>query len=139
MIAFVSPTEEITIVPIRETVTLPDQNMLMFSEILTCALSPLSLSPSNYTSRWTTPGPMSTTLTSIEQVSMDDSYIVNNGRITLQNGSNIPITLLVIQRLSYQDAGEYICEGQIDDTSAWVSATVQLRTNSKFECYGSGA
>ena len=60
-------------------------------------------------------------------------YVINNGNGPIQNGTHFPITLLVIRSVSYQDAGEYTCEGRTNDGILWASATVQLQINSKLE------
>ena len=103
----------------------------MPGELLTCALSPMSLTPQNYTSRWTTPGSM--VISSTNPPSGGSRYVINNGNGPIQNGTHFPITLFGITRLSYQDAGEYTCEAQTIDGILWASATVQLRMNSKLE------
>ena len=111
-------------------VTLPETN-LMPNALLTCALTPVSLSPQNYTSRWTTPG--SIVISSTNPPSGGSRYVINNGRVPILNGTEFPITLLGIASLSYQDAGEYICEARTNDGTLWASATVQLEINSKLE------
>ena len=103
----------------------------MPNALLTCALTPMSLTPQNYTSRWTTPGSM--VISSTNPPSRGSRYVISNGRVTIQNGTQFPITLLGIASLSYQDAGEYTCEAQTNDGTLWESATVQLEMNSKLE------
>ena len=129
-IVFFLSTENITIFAIREVITLPENN-LMPSELLTCALTPMSLTPQNYTSRWTTPGSMVTSSTN--PPSGSSRYVIINGYGPIQNGTQLPQTLLGIASLSYQDAGEYTCEAQTNDGTLWASATVQLEMNSKLE------
>ena len=111
--------------------TLPENNLLMPNALLTCALSPMSLTPQNYTSRWTTPG--STVISSTNPPSGGSRYVINNGNGPIQNGTLFPITLLGILSLSYRDAGEYTCEARAKDGILWASATVQLQINSKLE------
>ena len=124
-------TENITIFAIRDMVTLPGKNLLMPSTLLTCALTPMSLSPQNYTSRWTTPGSM--VISSTNPPSGSSRYVISNGNGPIQNRTYFPVTLFGIGSLSYQDAGEYTCEGRTNDGTLWVSATVQLWMNSKLE------
>ena len=112
-------------------VTLPENNLVMPNSLLTCALTPMSLTSQNYTSRWTTPA--STVISSTNPPSGSSRYVINNGIGPIQNGTQFPVTLLAIQSLSYRDAGEYTCEARTNDGILWVSATVQLETNSKLE------
>ena len=53
-------------------------------------------------------------------------------RFVLNEGTRlVPDTMLVVARLSYQDAGVYTCEGrstnQSDEISPWESATFELQ------------
>ena len=123
-------TEE-TIFPSKPSVTLPGGSSLMPSAILTCGLTPTSLTVQDYRTRWITP-------TGETVVSTDGRYILNNGPVPV-NGIQFPGTVLAIQNLSYQDAGQYTCEGQAtnatDPNALWINAATNLQLNSKLMCY----
>lgn len=87
----------------------------------------MSLTTENFTSRWTTP--TSTVVTSTG--GPVSNYLVTTLIFPISNGTEFPGTVLAIQRLSYLDAGQYICEGRVNGMTEWVSAVVQLILNSK--------
>lgn len=80
----------------------------------------------DYRTRWITPAGEIV-------VSTTGRYVINN-RLVPVNGAQFPGTEIAIHNLSYQDAGQYICESQATNTtdlSVWVSATTDLQLNSK--------
>lgn len=121
-------TEEITIFPTSPSVTLPGLS-LMPSTVLSCGLTPMSLVTQNYRTRWITPAGEIV-------VSRTGRYIVNNGAV-LVNYSQFPGTVIGILNLSYRDAGQYTCEGQLTNTTdpnVWTSAKIDLQLNGKLTC-----
>ena len=120
-------TEEISIFPNRSPVILPDLS-LTSSIDLACVLTPTTLILQGYRARWITPAGEII-------VSTNSRYGTYTGGILDTQQIPRPSTLLLIQKLSYQDAGLYICEGQranTSDASVWVSATVELRLNCEY-------
>ena len=112
----------------RPSVTLPNTS-LMPTTVLTCGLTPTSLTRQDYRARWITP--VGETV-----VSSDGRFILNNGLVPV-NGTQFPGTVFAIPNLSYQDAGQYTCEVQptnTTDPNAWVPATIDLQLNSKLIC-----
>lgn len=108
--------------------TLPE-DVLTPNIVLQCAMTPMSLPIQNITTRWTTPPPNSTVILSTD--STFTRYIVSIGNFGIMNGTKFPGTILAIPSLSYRDAGQYKCEGQVNGMTEWVSATVNLALNSK--------
>lgn len=115
----------VTIFPIDDAVVkIPSENRsLSPSVIFRCGLEPTSLVPQvNYTTRWTTPEGEIVNSTR-------DNFLLIEGII-----SQFPGTLLLIQQISYLDAGKYTCEGIgtiTNDTSSWASASIELQLDSK--------
>ena len=122
-------TEEVTIFATRPSITLPDTS-LRPSIILACGLTPMSLSVQGYRLRWITPaGEILTSNTG--------RYIVNNGPVPF-DGMQFPGSVIAIEDLSYEDRGNYICEGQrtnTTDPNAWESATITLQLNCKLHTF----
>ncbi len=76
--------------------------------ILDFNLQPVTLQHENYTSTWTLPNGE---MLSKENPSRNLPIFVSEGIIEL-NGTNVPSTSLVVQRLSYTAAGMYSCSVQ---------------------------
>ena len=118
-------TEEISIFHNRPSLSLPDISLRpTASTVLVCGLIPTSL---EYRTRWITPA---------EEilVSTTGRHVVINEQVTV-NGTQFPGTTIAIEDLSYQDAGQYVCEGQTTNTtdpSIWISASIHLQLNGKF-------
>ena len=110
------------IFPSHPSVTLPDTS-LTHVVVLACGLTPTTL---EYRTRWITPA-------NEILVSTTGRHVVINEQVTV-NGTQFPGTAIAIEDLSYQDAGQYICEGQTTNTtdpSIWVSTTIHLQLNGK--------
>ena len=122
-------TENISVFPSQPSVTLPEPSLLISRTVLACGFTPISLTMQDYRTRWITPAREIV-------VSITGHYIVINGNVRI-NASQFPGTVIAIQNLSYQDAGQYTCEGQATNTAdpnVWASATIDLQLNSKLIC-----
>ena len=128
--AFLPIAEDITIIPNRNPVVIPSRtNILMPGIPLICGLSPDTLEPNvNYTTRWILPNGQTIT-------SSQGRFVLSENRVSLNNGT-LPGTILVVTRLSFQDAGTYTCEGRSTAPGAsplWASASFELRLNCKLK------
>ena len=108
---------------------LPD-DMLRTSQVIICHLTPVSLVPNqDYESRWITP----TGIIVTESSNLLGRYAVTEGTVPVDEMS-VPGTIMVVQSLSYQDAGTYTCEARktnSTDLNDWISANIELQLNSK--------
>ncbi len=94
--------------------------------ILDFSLLPVTLQQENYTSTWTLPNGE---MVSIENQSPNTNILVLEGHISLNATTTGPGTTLLIQSLSYTDAGVYRCSVQDDHNpgSPPIEATIELR------------
>ena len=123
---FLSVTEDITIIPIRSPVVIPSRtNTLMPGIPLACGLNPDTLQADvNYTTRWILPNGQTITST-------QGRFVFSESRVTLNNVP-LPGTILVVTGLSFQDAGNYTCEGRSTAPGAsplWASGSFELQLN----------
>ena len=123
-------TEEVNIFPNRETpIVLPLGSSALSSGLFfICGLEPETLSPGiNYTTRWRLPGEriVNSTL---------GRFVLSETRLMINN-RDLPGTLLVVTRLSYEDAGTYACEGRNNasgvSATQWATASFELQLNGK--------
>ena len=98
--------------------------------VLHCALS---IAPGvNYATQWSGPDDAGI----IDPATNVAHYAITKGNILLLNGSESPGTTLTIHKLSYQDAGVYICSGRSlagsnEEVPSWVSAKIDLQLDSE--------
>ena len=127
---FLSVPENIMIFPNKSPVVIPSQiNILIPGIPLICVLNPYTLEPNvNYTTRWIVPD--GTTITSDQ-----GRFILSENRLSVSVSTGpLPSTILVVTSLSYQDAGNYTCEGRSTAPGAsplWASASFELQLNCK--------
>ena len=94
---------------------------------LVCGLSPDTLQANvNYTTRWILPD---------EQIIISNQgrFVFSESRVSFNNVL-LPGTILVVTKLSFQDAGNYTCEGRNTAPGAstvWASASIELQLNCK--------
>ena len=122
---------DVTIVPSRNPVVIPSLTHTLTPGIpLVCGLNPDTLEPNvNYTTRWILPD--GTTITSSQ-----GRFVFSESRVSLSSGEVGPGTILVVTSLSYQDAGNYTCEGRSTAPGAsplWASASFELQLNCKLK------
>ena len=98
--------------------------------IIDINLLPLTLHQENYTSTWTLPNGE---MVSMENQSPNTNILVIQGRISINATTNGPSTSLLVQGLSYTDAGVYRCSVQDDRNpgSPPIEATIELRLTRK--------
>ena len=94
-----------------------------------CGLEPDTLQANvNYTTRWILPGGEIVN-------SITERFIFMEGLVTVDN-RNVPGTVLIMTKMSYQDAGMYTCEGRSTAPGAsirWASASFELQLNCEFK------
>ncbi|XP_064396374.1 uncharacterized protein LOC135343301 isoform X1 [Halichondria panicea] len=118
-ISFMGPAETLETLPTSlgglQVLTIIDINLL-----------PLTLHQENYTSTWTLPNGE---MVSMENQSPNTNILVIQGRISINATTNGPSTSLLVQGLSYTDAGVYRCSVQDDRNpgSPPIEATIELR------------
>ncbi len=118
-ISFMGPAEILKTLPTSlsglQTLTILDFNLL-----------PVTLHEENYTATWTLPNGE---MVSMENQSPNRNIFVLKGRIPLNATTNGPSTALLIQSLSYTDAGVYRCSVQDDRNpgSPPIEGTIELR------------
>ncbi len=113
--------------------TLPiSLNGLQPVAILDFNLLPVTLHEENYTATWTLPNGE---MISIENQSPNTDILVVEGRIPLNATTNGPSTSLLVQGLSYTDAGVYRCSVQDDRNpgSPPIEGTIELRLTRKYD------
>ena len=117
-------------------VKIPSENFPLRPRLfLSCALS---IAPGvNYATQWS--GPDDTGM--IDPATNVDHYAITEGNVHLMNGSDFPGTTLAIHKLSYQDAGVYICSvrslaGSNEEVPSWVSARIDLQLDSELIYFG---
>ncbi len=120
-------SEDVTIVSNGNPIVIPSQrNPLLSGLPLICGLMPDTLEPNvNYTTRWIVPA--GETITSTQ-----GRFVFTESRLSLNSIGEVPGTILVVTQLSYQDAGNYTCEGRSTAPGAstlWASATFELQLN----------
>lgn len=93
---------------------------------LECGLLPNSLKSEDYTSSWTLP---SREMLSYPFDNSDPRLLITQGPSTFPSHGELPSTVLIIQKLSYLDAGNYTCSVQNSSQpeSTGVSAKFTLR------------
>ena len=114
------------IFPSRDLVIVPSlTNILMPGLPLSCVLKPDTLEPNvNYTTRWRLPRG--------EMINTSEGRFVFAENTVDFGAGQVPATVLVVTRLSYQDAGTYTCEGRSTAPGAstlWASASFELQLN----------
>ncbi len=99
--------------------------------ILDFNLLPLTLHEENYTSTWTL---SNGEMVSKENQSTNTNILVIQGQILINDTTTGPSTSLLIQGLSYTDAGEYRCSVQDDRNpgSPPIEGTIELRLTGKY-------
>ncbi len=128
---YISLHAEISFIgPVKSLKTLPTSlSGIQALTILDFNLLPVTLQRENFTSTWTLPnGEMVT----IENPSLSRLVFVTEGLIVL-NDTHVPSTSLVVQGLSYTDAGVYRCSVQDDRNpgSPPIEGTIELRLTGK--------
>ena len=118
------------IFPSRNPVVIPSRTHALMPGIpLVCGLNPDTLEPNvNYTTRWMLPDGQIITFS-------QGRFVFSESRVSLNN-EPLPGTILVVNGLSYQDAGTYTCEGRSTAPGAsplWASASFELQLNCKFK------
>ena len=95
---------------------------------LICGLEPDTLDPDvNYTTQWIVPGGQIINST-------EGQFIFTESMVSIYSRA-LPGTILIVTKMSYQDAGMYICEGRSTAPGAstqWASASIELRLNGEF-------
>ena len=120
-ISFFGSKDSIEILPKPRTSLQP----LIFLEF---PLLPSSLQPENFTSSWTLP---SGKTVSLESQSTDTRILAQEGLTSVNATQLFQAAFLLIQGLSYKDAGIYTCRVQ-DNTnpgSPPIEGTIELRLN----------
>ena len=109
----------------------PPNNLLTFT-FLTCISEPSTLTTSDFVSRWTIPSGQTFTFNQRNPPSFE-RFRVSQGDVPAGEGRR-QATLLFIQNLMYQDAGNYTCEARDSSAPAqspWFLATVELQLEGK--------
>ncbi len=98
--------------------------------ILDFSMLPVILQRENYTSTWTLPNGE---MVSVENQSLNLLIFVSEGPIEV-NATVVPGTTLLVQGLSYTDAGMYRCSVQDDRNpgSTPIEGTIELRLTRKY-------
>ncbi len=123
-ISFMGPAEILETLPTSlsglQTLTILDFNLL-----------PVTLHEENFTSTWTLPNGE---MVSMENQSPNTGILVVEGQIPISATTNGPSTSLLVQGLSYTDAGEYRCSVQDDRNlgSPPIEGTIELRLTRKY-------
>ena len=113
-------------IPVR---ILPGDTRLNTFTFLTCLPEPSTLTQYDYVSRWTIPSGETLTYWVTNPPGFE-RYQVVQGTADTHQGVRREATLLFLENLSYQDAGNYTCEVRSSSGSAqspWFSASVELQ------------
>ncbi len=126
MIIISTPAEISFIGPREKVKTLPTILGLQSLVILDFNFLPLTLQRKDYTLTWTLPNGE---MVSEENQSPNSLIMLLEGLIALNATSSAPGTTLVVQGLSYTDAGVYRCSVQDDRNpgSPPIEGTIELR------------
>ena len=118
-ISFFNPRDNINKTLPRPGVSLQSVTFLEF------LLLPPSLEPENYTSSWTLP---SGETFSIESQSNDTRILVQEIPFPVNGTHHFPATVLIVNSLSYKDAGIYTCRvmDNTDPGSPPLEGTIEL-------------
>ena len=119
--------------PVR---VLPGDNLLSVFTFLVCNPEPNSqLTMTDYVSRWTTPSGETFTFMVLNPPGFERYRIFQGPRSVDQNVRR-EATLLFIEMLSYQDAGNYTCEvrSSASTQSPWFFASVELQLEGEDTC-----
>ena len=122
---------DITIITAGEVKTLPGPlGTVQAVTFIECGLQPATLQSGNYTSSWTLP---SREMITFGLPHSDTRFVVQQGPAQFQDLGFLPATLLIIQRLSYNDAGMYTCSvrNSSELSSPPVTATIELQLSCK--------
>ena len=122
---------DITIITAGEVKTLPGPlESLQAVTFIVCGLQPATLQSVNYTSSWTLP---SREMITFGLPSSDARFIAQQGPVQFQGFGELPATVLIIQSLSYLDAGLYTCSvrNSSELSSPHVTAVIELRLSCK--------
>ncbi len=100
--------------------------------ILDFNLLPVILQRENYTSTWTLPNGE---MVSEENQSPNTNILVVEGRIPINATTDGPSTTLLVQGLSYTDAGVYRCSVQDNRNPGAppIEGTIELRLTRKYD------
>ena len=115
---------------------LPSDNLLSVFTFLVCNPEPNSqLTMTDYVSRWTTPSGETFTFM-VRNPPGFERYRILQGPAGLDQNLRREATLLFIEMLSYQDAGNYTCEvrSSVSTQSPWFSASVELQLEGEDTC-----
>ena len=110
----------------------PLLNNLFTFIFLTCIPEPTTLTTSDFVSRWTIPSGQTFTFNELNLPNFE-RFRVSQGNVPAGEGPR-QATLLLIQSLTYQDAGNYTCEvrnSSAPPQSEWLLATVELQLEGK--------
>lgn len=113
----------------NKVIVLPQEGLQPHNiAILTCFIQP---QVSN--ARWITPDD-----TNVLSIQRDGQYFVSNGYIGMFSGESRYGSILIIQDVSYKNAGTYVCEAMDEDNCSDFPkfATVELVLKSKCEQLG---
>lgn len=112
-------------------VKIPSETLALRPRVrLSCALS-IALGV-DYTTQWSGPGDAGI----INPNTTADQYAITEDPLPLMDGSEVPGTTLTIRKLSYQDAGVYICSVRSlavsnEEAPSLVSAEIDLQLESE--------
>jgi len=125
-ITSLQPLTAVTVVPG------PLLNNLFTFIFLTCIPEPTTLTTSDFVSHWTIPSGQTFTFSQVNPPSFE-RFRVTQGNVPTGEGPR-QATLLLIQSLTYQDAGNYTCEARDSSAPAqspWFLATAELQLEGK--------
>ena len=124
-ITSLQPETALTVVP-----GLPLNNLVAFI-FLSCIPEPSTLTIFDFVSRWTIPSGQIFSFNEINPPSFERFRVSQGGVPTVEGPRQA--TLLFIQNLMYQDAGNYTCEARDSSAPAspWFLATVELQLEGK--------
>ena len=115
---------------------LPGDNILTTFTFLFCLPEPNSqLTMRDYVSNWTTPSGETFTYL-VPNPPGFERYRIFQGPFGVDQNVQREATLLFIEMLSYQDAGNYTCEvrSSVSTQSPWFSASVELQLEGEDTC-----
>ncbi len=117
-ISFIGPREKVETIP-------TNQNGIQALIIIDFSMLPVTLQRENYTSTWTLPNGE---MVSEENQSLNPLIFVSEGPIAV-DATVVPTTTLLVQGVSYTDAGVYRCSVQDDRNpgSPPIEGTIELR------------
>ena len=119
--------ETVTSLQAAPAVRIAPGNLDLISFIfLTCTPEPRSLTASQFESRWMIPSGQNFTFGEPDMPGFE-RFRVSQGGVPSSGGGTQIATLLFIQRVTYQDAGNYTCEVRAPAQSLWLSATPELQ------------